>query len=153
RLARRAPPRAAARRTLPGPARPLRRRRQHRAPPRLPADGGGRGRGALRPRRRRVGHARARGGPPPAGGRLARRAPVPSVGAARDRRVPAPRPLPAARIQEIPMIRFLALLAATALALPASAPARAPARQAARAADRVVLKSGRELFGKFGSER
>src|SRR5262249_58463125 len=41
----------------------------------------------------------------------------------------------------------------TALALPASAPARAPARQAARAADRVVLKSGRELFGKFGSER
>jgi len=49
------------------------------------------------------------------------------------------------------MIRRLVLLAAPLLALLAGA--ATPAQPAARAADRVVLKSGRELFGKFGSER
>jgi len=49
------------------------------------------------------------------------------------------------------MNRFLALLAASALAFPSGAAAPAPPQ--ASAADRVVLKSGRELEGRFGGER
>jgi len=48
------------------------------------------------------------------------------------------------------MIRRLVLLAAPLLALLAFfSGAATPAQPSARAADRVVLKSGRELFGKY----